>query len=477
MQWEKSFQHLQEESKKKEKGSHWRHLRQRAFQSFQKGGYPSPKTEEWQYTYSRLEDFKKIPFAYPQRTFLPSENEKVKKEIKKHLFPEAIHLVFVDSHFEKSLSTDLNQMPTGMFFLPMEDFLSSQDSPTSLKSTSSNSESNKTPWPQAYLKNTKHFLTEDSLIETPFSQPFFQLNGAFLQKGVLLYFEKNFLFQPLIQLLFIFTQKKQEFFHLRNGIFLESNTQVHLTQSHLSFEESPLFINSSTQITLNPKSQLKYGFLQEHKNGVFHMDSSRIYVKRESNLQVFSTSAGAQLSRNNMDVLIQGKRAQVGLYGAYLNENSEQLDYYTSIQHNHPESKSTQFYKGLLKDKSHVVFNGKVIIKSGAKQVQSHQMNKNILLSDTAIVHSKPELEIHEDEVTATHGFTSSSLDEQEILYLTSRGISRKEAIYIICQSFLMEAFYRFPCQQIHLLWEKILSEKLKNIYKANHEKLKSPIH
>ena len=474
--WEKNFQDIQKESLKREMGSHWNNLRKKAFKSFQRQGYPSSKTEEWQYTQTRLEELKKIPFAHPSTPTTPTTlgtptppplSEKTEKEIKKHLLPKAIHLVLVDGQLNSHLSTDFNQIPTGMFLLPIEDLLSSRNTPAFHKSPSSET-SRGVIWPKTYLENVRRFLTEESHKETPFSQPFFQLNGAFLQKGFLLYFEKSFQFHPLIQVLFAFTQNKGGSFHLRNSVLLESNAQVHLAQSHLSLGEKPLFINSSTQITLDTKSRLNYGFLQEHKDNVFHIDSSRAYVKKESNLQVFSTSSGAQLSRNNMDVLIQGANAQVGLYGAYLNQNNEQSDYYTSIHHQHPESKSIQFYKGLLKDKSHVVFNGKVIIDSGAKQVQSQQMNKNILLSDTATVHSKPELEINEDEVTATHGFTSSSLNEQELLYLTSRGVSLKQAIYLVCRSFLMESLYCFPCPPIHTLCEKIFSEKLRGIKKIS---------
>ena len=221
---------------------------------------------------------------------------------------------------------------------------------------------------------------------------------------------------------------------------------------------------------------MQYGFLQEHGEEVSHIDSSRAYIEEQAHLQTLSSSSGAKLSRNNLDVCIQGKQAQVALYGAYLNEKNEHSDYYTSIHHHYPQSKSIQFYKGLLNDKSHLVFNGKVVIKSGAKQADSKQINKNILLSNHAVVHSKPELEISEDEVSATHGFTSVALDEQELLYLTSRGISQKEAISIVCRSFLMEVLHLFPCTAIHTLWKKIFNEKFSHIHvlNKNNEKSKS---
>ena len=237
MQWEKNFQYLQEQRTQKEKEVCWRNLRNKSFQSFKQLGYPSLKTEDWQYT--RLEHLKKASFCYPERNnYERNISESLKKEIQKRLLPESLHFVFIDSHFEKNLSTSLNQVPKGMFFLPLEDFLLSPE---------------KTTWPQEHFKKAQQFLMEDSQKKTDFSSPFFQLNGAFLQKGGVFYFEKDFQSSSLLQLLFVFTQEREEFFHIRNGFFLESHSKVQLAQSYLSLKKEPLFINSAHSNDLSTK--------------------------------------------------------------------------------------------------------------------------------------------------------------------------------------------------------------------------------
>ena len=122
-----------------------------------------------------------------------------------------------------------------------------------------------------------------------------------------------------------------------------------------------------------------------------------------------------------------------------MGKKNQFIDHHTVTEHLSPHTYSKQLYKGILADRSKAVFNGRVFIAEGAKGSRSEQLNKNLLLSKKAEINTKPELQIYNDDVKATHGATVGQLDLEQLFYLQSRGISRKEAWNILCRGFSLD--------------------------------------
>ena len=109
------------------------------------------------------------------------------------------------------------------------------------------------------------------------------------------------------------------------------------------------------------------------------------------------------------------------------------------IYHEVPNCESSQKVRGVLADRSTGVFQGKVVVEKNAQKTSAQQMSKAVLLSDHANSNSKPELEIYADDVVCSHGATVGELDEDQIFYLVSRGISKDKARSILTEAFLSE--------------------------------------
>src|SRR4029077_16583443 len=110
------------------------------------------------------------------------------------------------------------------------------------------------------------------------------------------------------------------------------------------------------------------------------------------------------------------------LHGLFVGNNSQHIDNHTRIDHAKPHCRSVESYKGILDGKATGVFNGKVIVRKDAQKSDAEQTSKNLLLSETATINTKPELEIYADDVKCTHGATVGQLDPDAIFYLRSRG-------------------------------------------------------
>ena len=144
-----------------------------------------------------------------------------------------------------------------------------------------------------------------------------------------------------------------------------------------------------------------------------------------------------------------GPRAEVQVNGVMFTEDKQHLSYHTLQHHQEPECKSDLLYRGALQDKSHVVWRGMIHVDRDAQKTDGYQRNDNLILSDSARVDSIPGLEILADDVKCTHGATSGRVDDEQIFYALSRGLTRKEAIRMIVAGFFQQVFDRITIESV----------------------------
>ncbi len=136
---------------------------------------------------------------------------------------------------------------------------------------------------------------------------------------------------------------------------------------------------------------------------------------------------------------MNGENCETNLNGVYLGKGQMHVDNHSVVDHKVPNCESNEMYKGVMDDKSTAVFNGKVFVRKDAQKINAFQSNGNVLLSDSATVNSKPELEIYADDVKCSHGSTTGQLDEDAIFYLRARGISESSARKMMVAAFIGE--------------------------------------
>jgi Fe-S cluster assembly protein SufD len=130
------------------------------------------------------------------------------------------------------------------------------------------------------------------------------------------------------------------------------------------------------------------------------------------------------------------------------------------IDHAKPHGTSHELYKGILDGTASAVFNGRIIVRKDAQKTDSKQTNKNLVLSDNSVIHTKPELQIHADDVRCTHGATIGQLDAEAMFYLQSRGIGRQDARSLLTYAFAQDIIDRVKVQSVKDDLERFLGEK-----------------
>lgn len=149
---------------------------------------------------------------------------------------------------------------------------------------------------------------------------------------------------------------------------------------------------------------------------------------------VYNTSA-------RVDVDIQTKDAQVYIYGLYLGKDNVSYELFTTQHHAVGNSTSNLLIKGAFFDTSKFTYEGLIRIDKNAQKSHAYQKNQNIIMSDGAVVDSRPFLEILANDVFCTHGSTTGRLDKNQLYYLVSRGVQKKEAETLLLHGFLHDIF------------------------------------
>jgi Fe-S cluster assembly protein SufD len=186
-------------------------------------------------------------------------------------------------------------------------------------------------------------------------------------------------------------------------------------------------------------ANLHADMLQQTNGTHYGFHTQRIYQQKDSTFALQTITSNTHFTRNDVEVFSQEEGTHTQLYGAFIGRENNHIDNHTYMHHMAPNCTSDENYKGVLADKATGVFNGKVKVYQDAQKINAYQSNKNILLSDSASINAKPELEIYADDVKCSHGSTTGQLDQQALFFLRARGISETKSTDMLIKGFMAE--------------------------------------
>jgi len=219
--------------------------------------------------------------------------------------------------------------------------------------------------------------------------------------------------------------------------------------------------NAVTDLHCGPGAEVSYAKLQAESPDTHHVGLQRLVLERDSRLEVLHLDLGASLSRNDLQVELNAPGAAATIYGLFVADGSAHIDNHTRIDHRAPHTFSTETYRGIAANEGQGVFNGKIIVHVGADGTDAKLNNRNLLLSKTAEVDTKPELEIYADDVKCAHGATTGQLDANALFYLRSRGLDAAQARSALVNAFAQEILDRIPLPRLRNAVEQGLEVRL----------------
>jgi len=272
------------------------------------------------------------------------------------------------------------------------------------------------------------------------------LNTANMQDGARIEIPAGKVVEGFIHFLFI-GQGESVWSHPRNIVVAGANSQVTIVETYVG--TGTYFTNAVTEIVAHESAVVDHTKLECESIAAYHIGNVYIRQERGANVTSRTFAVGAALARNETHVTLGGEGASITLDGLFLGTGTQHLDNRTVVDHLHPHCESVELYKGVLDQNARGVFDGLIIVRPGAVKTVSRQTNRNLLLSETAIVDSKPNLEIHNNDVKCNHGSTIGQIDEEALFYLRSRGLAEAEARSLLVYAFASEIADRIPIEPV----------------------------
>jgi Fe-S cluster assembly protein SufD len=304
---------------------------------------------------------------------------------------------------------------------------------------------------------------------------FMVLNTAFAQNGIYIDVPDGLVLDRPVHILNIaHTEEEPTVISPQKIIVAGENSKSTIieTYHHLTNSQQTYFTNTVTQLVLKRNAIVDHYRIQDEDENAFFINNTEIEQLCDSTYSSYVVDLGGKLVRNNLSSILKDSGTMTNFYGLYVGVNNQHIDNQTFIDHAFPNCNSNELYKGILADKAKGVFNGKIIVRPDAQKTNAFQKNHSLVLSKTASMNSKPQLEIYADDVKCSHGATIGQLNKEALYYMRSRGLSNKEAISVLKQAFLTEITELIKIDPIREKVEQMLVDKFKRFTETNKKLL-----
>jgi len=397
-------------------------LRLKGRESFAALGLPNRRQEEWRFTGLK---------AIENGIFEPPTAVASRIDVTPLRVEDAGLLVFVDGIFAPDVS-EIGDLPDGVVVSNL------------ILGATSGSEA-----------VSQHLSSLAPLEDHSFAA----LNTALIADGAFIHIPAGMELERPVQLVFISGSGGRSTLSApRILIVAEAGSRATVVEQHIGDGGASLSCPVA-EIVLKDGASLEHVVVQEEDLSAHHLAVRQLRLARGSRYSGQAISLGGALARTDIGVVLEGDGAEASLDGLYLIDGTQQADTHLTVRHASANCNSHQLYKGILGGRAKAVFNGRIMVDQDAQKTDAKQSNRNLLLSDDAVVNSNPQLEILADDVRCTHGSTIGRLDEDALFYLRSRGIGRADAIQLLTLAFAGEILERIPVEGLRgRLEEKVAS-------------------
>ncbi len=266
------------------------------------------------------------------------------------------------------------------------------------------------------------------------------LNTAFMTDGAVVRVADGAeLVKPLL-LVFVRAGAAPRLVTTRNVLRIGAGAKATLIEAYVTLPGAAGQTNALSDIAVGDGASFVHVKCTLDGTASAHVAGWLVTLGADSSYRAFQLTAATGLVRNNLLVTFKGEGAKLDISGCFLGRDAEHIDTTLVVDHAVPGCESRELFKGVLADRARGVFQGKVIVRPNAQKTDGKQMAQVLMLSEDAEFDSKPELEIHADDVICGHGSTAAELDPEMLFYFRSRGIPLEEARALLIESFVGEA-------------------------------------
>ncbi|MFN7184150.1 MAG: Fe-S cluster assembly protein SufD [Thermomonas haemolytica] len=349
----------------------------------------------------------------------------------------APRLVFVNGHFDATLS-DLSGLPAGVDVQPLSQLLQGDDA-------------------RAVNFLARRYARAD--------EPFARLNAALAREGAVVRVEAGVEVQAPLHIVSVGApQDGDAAWHLRHFVELRAGATLQLVEHELAAGEHAHLGNMLLHAHVAKTARLAHVRVQDAAVRASLFARTDAVLARSAEYLRTDLELGAALSRNELNVRLEGEGARLRADGALLADGRRHVDTRLGIDHIARDTACSLTWRGLAGQRGRAVFHGGITIHPGADGTEAALSNKNLLLSADAEIDTQPVLVIHADEVKAAHGAAVGQLDPDALFYLRARGIPEARARTLLTAAFCREVLAGIADAPTRALAEAALERALERL-------------
>lgn len=227
--------------------------------------------------------------------------------------------------------------------------------------------------------------------------------------------------------------------HHRHHLNVERGASAQIIEHYVSLDDRAHFTGARLTINAGENSQIGHMKLAFEAAAGYHFAHNDLVLARDARVCSQSFLLGAGLTRHHTSARLNGEGTNLVMNSLIMPIGSEVCDTRTYLEHNQGYGESRQLHKTIVNDRAKAVFNGMIKVAPHALKTDGQMTNNNLLLGRLAEVDTKPQLEIYADDVKCSHGATVGRIDEEQLFYLRSRGITGQDAQQMIIFAFAAE--------------------------------------
>lgn len=401
-------------------------LKRKGIDSMNELSFPGRRDEDWKYTSINpiLKNEFQLQADFEGDYELPKDLAEM----------DAVKLVFLNGVFQEKLSTT-DALPDGLHIHKAVEAFEKEE--TVIRE-----------------------LTEGAIEDAP--QSLVGLNIAMSQCPFFIRVQKNTKIEKPVHLIYLSDATSNLLVNPQLMVVVEQGAEFTLAESFEGGHSGgTVFINLLNRFKVGANAKFNYYRVQNEGTDNHLISNVRCYQGADSTFNSYLADIGGKIVRNNLDTVLEGSNTTTQYFGVYAPTNGQHIDNQTFIDHALPHCYSNEQYKGVVGENARGVFNGKVMVRQDAQKTNAFQQNSNLLLTDTSIMDSKPQLEIFADDVKCSHGATIGQLDQSSIFYLRTRGLSEEQARSLLQYAFLGEVVDKFELEPVKTYTGRLLQNKI----------------
>lgn len=269
---------------------------------------------------------------------------------------------------------------------------------------------------------------------------FSAINTAYVQEGCFVEIGKNVKLDKPLYILNVF-QGTQVMTNSRTLVMGQTGSEAQIIQGYFATEAKEHFNNALSEVYVAANAKISIHKIQALGEENRQVATEEVYQEKDATFKINTFQINGEFLRNGLNIKVDGENCYTEMNGFFQGNGNAYFDNHTRVDHLKSHCTSSELYKGILKGNSTGVFNGKVIVHQDAQVIEAFQQNNNVILSDSAVMNTKPELEIYADDVKCSHGTTTGQFDEEALFYLQARGVSKDAAKELLIGAFAQEVF------------------------------------